>query len=157
MTATDARLHLRYSTWASRKLLEAARQLNPKDLTRAVGVSHGSILGTLGHIQLADWIWYTRVVESIPRPETTLEGVEKAWPEIHRRWEAWADALTDADLARVLDYKALDGSAYQSPLWQIVLHVVNHATLHRGQVMAMIRQLGIAPPGTDLIYYYREL
>ncbi|MEP7352919.1 MAG: DinB family protein [Acidobacteriota bacterium] len=34
-----------------------------------------------------------------------------------------------------------------------MLHVVNHATLHRGQVMGMIRQLGIAPPVTDLIFY----
>ena len=37
---------------------------------------------------------------------------------------------------------------------QIVLHLVNHGTLHRGQVMGMIRQLGIVPPGTDLMHYY---
>ena len=51
----------------------------------------------------------------------------------------------------------MDGKQYESPVWQIVLHVVNHATLHRGQVVAMLRQLGMTPPGTDLIYYYREL
>jgi uncharacterized damage-inducible protein DinB len=43
-----------------------------------------------------------------------------------------------------------------SPIWQIVLHLVNHATLHRGQVMAMLRQLGAVPPPTDLMVYYRE-
>jgi uncharacterized damage-inducible protein DinB len=157
MTASDARLHLRYSTWASRKVLDAARQLKPEDLARPVGISHNSILGTLAHIQFADWIWYTRVVEPIDKPEGTLEAIEKTWPEIHRRWEAWADSAADADLDRVLHYKAMDGRAYQSKVWQIVLHVVNHATLHRGQVVGMIRQLGVAPPGTDLMYYYREL
>ena len=37
------------------------------------------------------------------------------------------------------------------------MHVVNHATLHRGQAMGMLRQMGIEPPHTDLLYYYREL
>ena len=106
MTVDEAVLHLRYSTWASRKLVEA---------------------------------------------------VETIWPEIQRRWEAWALSQTDADLAKDVSYKLMDGSAGQSPAWQIVLHVVNHGTLHRGQVMAMLRQRGIAPPATDLIYYYREL
>jgi uncharacterized damage-inducible protein DinB len=157
MTASDARLHLRYSTWASRRLLEAARNLKPEDLERPVGVSHTSILGTLAHIQLADWIWYTRTVAPLERPAMTLEAVTTSWPEIHRLWEAWSDQLTDADLDRTLQYQGMDGKSYESPVWQIVLHLVNHATLHRGQAMAMIRQLGIAPPGTDLIYYYREL
>jgi uncharacterized damage-inducible protein DinB len=50
----------------------------------------------------------------------------------------------------------MKGNPYETPLWQIVMHVVNHATLHRGQVMAMFRQLGVGPPPTDLIFYYRE-
>ena len=53
--------------------------------------------------------------------------------------------------------RAWKGDPFETPLWQIVLHVVNHATLHRGQVMAMLRQLGIPPPPTDLISYYRSL
>jgi uncharacterized damage-inducible protein DinB len=45
----------------------------------------------------------------------------------------------------------------RTPACQIVLHVVNHATLHRGQVMGMLRQMGTAPPNNDLMNYYREL
>ncbi len=84
------------------------------------------------------------------------ESMDQEWPELQRRWEEWAASLTDADLARVVPYKAMNGTPYETPVWQIVLHVVNHATLHRGQVMAMLRQLGVAPPPTDLIFYYRE-
>jgi uncharacterized damage-inducible protein DinB len=157
MTASEARLHLRYSSWASHKLLEAAGSLTPEDRERRVGVSHESIAGTLAHIQMADWIWSTRVVEPMERPPDTWEAVTGVWPRILEKWIAWADRATDEDLARVITYKALDGRAFQNPCWQLVLHVVNHATLHRGQIMAMIRQLGVPPPGTDLIYYYREL
>ena len=77
--------------------------------------------------------------------------------DLLQKWISWADTLTDADIERVIEYKALDGKPLRTPLWQIILHVVNHATLHRGQAMAMLRQLGVKPPGTDLIYYYREL
>jgi uncharacterized damage-inducible protein DinB len=67
-----------------------------------------------------------------------------------------ADGWSDADLLRTIAYTDMQGNPYESPLWQIVMHVVNHATLHRGQVMAMFRQLGLAPPPTDLMFYYRE-
>jgi uncharacterized damage-inducible protein DinB len=157
MTADDARLHLRYSTWASRKLVEAARKLSPEDLGRSVGISHGSLLGTLGHIQFADWIWYTRAVGPLDRPETSLAALEQYWPELQRKWEAWSDSLKDEDLNRIIAYKTTDGQPFQTPVWRVVLHVVNHATLHRGQAMGMLRQMGIAPPPTDLMIYYREL
>ena len=51
----------------------------------------------------------------------------------------------------------LDGKTARTPAWQIVMHVVNHATLHRGQAMGMLRQMGMAPPHTDLMMFYREL
>ena len=157
MTASDAGVHLRYSAWASQKLLDAVGALSADDLNRNIGVSHGSLVGTLGHIQFADWIWYTRAIAPMDRPAETLDVMQSAWPDLLQKWISWADTLTDADIARVIDYKALDGKPLRTPLWQIILHVVNHATLHRGQAMAMLRQLGVKPPGTDLIYYYREL
>ena len=115
-----------------------------------------SILRTLAHIQFADWIWYTHVAAPIERPADTLEVLQTSWPGIYRKWIEFADALSDADMERSVSYAGLDGTPRSSPLWQIVLHVVNHATLHRGQVMAMLRQVGVKPPSTDLIRYYRE-
>jgi len=50
-----------------------------------------------------------------------------------------------------------DGSPGETPASQLVLHVVNHATLHRGQVVGMLRQLGVKPPNTDFFFYLREL
>lgn len=157
MTPAEIQTHLKYSTWASQRLLDAARKLSADDLTRNVGVSHGSILGTLSHIHFADRIWYSRVVDSsepIIR-ESDLATLEKEWPAIQRKWEAWAEKVQDADLGRMVASKSMDGVAYEIAVEKAVLHLVNHNTLHRGQVMAMIRQLGIAPPPTDLTVYYR--
>ena len=152
MTADEARTHLRYSEWASRRLLDAALQLPPERFERDLGVANRSIRGTLEHIMMADRAWIGRVLGITIEPET----LETQWPQIHQRWTDFAAGISDEDLTRVIAYKDLKGNPYETPLWQIVLHVVNHGTLHRGQVMAMFRQLGVAPPPTDLIFFYRE-
>ena len=159
MTANEVRMHIRYSGWASRMLLDAARAIPPEDRARENGISHGSLERTLVHIFEADTIWYIRSVDpSEPLLRDADFGtLEARWPALQRKWEAWAEGLADQDVERVIDYKLRDGSGGSTPLAQIVLHVVNHATLHRGQAMGMLRQMGIEPPHTDLIYYYRDL
>ncbi len=152
ISADDARLHLQYSAWASRRLLEASLKLDPEQFTRDLGVANKSVRGTLEHIMMADRVWIARILGITIEPE----ALETQWPQIQQRWADFAAGMSDADLSRVISYKDLKGNPYQTPLWQIVLHVVNHGTLHRGQVMAMFRQLGVAPPPTDLIFFYRE-
>ena len=157
MTSVEACLHLRYSAWASRKLVEAVRALPDADFGKPVGISHNSLLGTLAHILWADWLWFTRVVEPMEKPGQTREVLETVWPELLDKWVVWAERASDAEINRVVEYKSiLDGQMARTPAWQIVLHVVNHATLHRGQVMGMLRQMKIAPPHTDLMNFYRE-
>ena len=160
MTADEVRQHLRYSGWASKRLLDAAAALEPERLSRHLGVSHNSVLDTLSHIYFADRIWYARVVEpdlAVHADPIPLQALQSEWPAIQQRWEAWAASLSDADLTRVITYRNMKGDALETPVWQIILHVVNHATLHRGQVMAMLRQLGVPPPPTDLSFFYRTL
>jgi uncharacterized damage-inducible protein DinB len=162
MTPAEARLHLRYSAWASIQLVEVVRSVPDADFEKPVGISHGSLLGTLAHVLWADWLWFNRIAgqsaESMERPAQTREALETVWPGIQDKWIAWAERADDAEINRVVEYiSILDGKLTRVPAWQIILHVVNHATLHRGQVMGMLRQMGIAPPHTDLMNYYREL
>jgi uncharacterized damage-inducible protein DinB len=158
MTSEEASLHLRYSAWASRKLVEAIHVVSDSDLEKSVGISHNSLLGTLSHILWADWLWFTRVVEPIDKPAQTREALETTWPELQEKWIVWAERASDAEINRVVEYVSiLDGQKAHTPAWQIVLHLVNHATLHRGQAMGMLRQMGVAPPHTDLMNFYRQL
>ena len=157
MTSIEAGLHLRYSAWASRKLVDAVRDIPDPDFEKHVGISHSSLLGTLAHILWADWLWFTRVVEPMEKPGQAREALETVWPELQDKWVAWAERASDAEINRVVEYKSiLDGQIARTPARQIVLHVVNHATLHRGQAMGMLRQMGIAPPHTDLMNFFRE-
>ncbi|HLH44559.1 MAG TPA: DinB family protein [Bryobacteraceae bacterium] len=161
MTAREARLHIRYSGWASQKLLDAAAALTEEQRTRSMEVSHESLQQTLAHIYFADSVWYTRAVDPsrpVPSPDDrpSMESLMANWPDLQRRWEAWADSVSDAGLERVAQFKLRNGASSELPVWQIVNHVVNHATLHRGQVVAMMRQLGAKPPATDILWYYRE-
>ncbi len=159
--ASTLRTHLDFTAWASGKLVAAAREVTPEELSRDVKVSFQSLLGTLGHIFGADRVWFERVNGRSrttlldPGETLSLDFLETEWTALHGRWREWAAGIDDAGFGRVIGYKLLSGEAAESPLWQIVLHVVNHATYHRGQVTSMLRQLGRVPPSTDLIAYYR--
>lgn len=159
MTANEARTLIRYTGWASRKVRAAALQLTMDELERVNAISHGSIAGTLAHIYLADRVWQERMMEP-GKPvvwDASLAEAEAGWPGIQQAWEAWADTLTDSDLDRTMPYKSINGNPAENTAAEIVTHFVNHATLHRGQVVGMIRQLGVQPPTTDFIFYLREL
>ena len=56
-----------------------------------------------------------------------------------------------------LAFKRLNGDTQSMAHWKVLLHIVNHATLHRGQVMGMLRQLGRVPPGTDYLFYHLQI
>jgi uncharacterized damage-inducible protein DinB len=161
MTADQLRTHLRYSAWASQRLLEATRAVATEDQSRDVKVSHNSLLGTLAHVYFADAIWYSRVVDPNARVHKPGDHIDEPrltaeWTETQQGWLGWAESLSDSDLDRVVEYKSLAGEPFSNTVRQIVMHVVNHATLHRGQAMAIFRMLGAKPPATDLIFFYRE-
>ncbi|MCX6587966.1 MAG: DinB family protein [Acidobacteria bacterium] len=152
-------IHLDYSLWATSKLLDAASRLSSAELTRDLQVSHSSVLITLQHIYYADRTWLARLEGrqidfADPAPGPTLEQLKEHWPPVLAGLKAYVEA--EADLDRQLTSRRLNGDTFTIARWKILLHVVNHATLHRGQVMAMLRQLGHVPPATDLFYFYLQ-
>jgi len=109
---------------------------------------------TLEHIFMAEWLWLARVHGTAsPAPPATPADLATAWVALHEEWLSWAAGVSD--WSRVMPYKTLAGVESDSPLWQVVLHVANHGSYHRGQVAAMLRAAGFTPPGTDLITWYR--
>lgn len=161
--AATLTLHLRYSAWASARLVAAAAQLTPAELTHDFQTSEKSIAGTLAHIFAADRVWWHRVNGTVPpqfidpEKDFLLSTLQTDWPALLAQWEQFIAAQHEAALASNIEYNDLKGNPHATPLWQIVLHVVNHATHHRGQVSGMIRALGHTPPPLDLIFYYRSL
>jgi uncharacterized damage-inducible protein DinB len=149
--------HIAYTRWATDRLLRAVEQIPPDHLTHDFQTADRTILGTLVHTFGADRIWLRRVLGEPPTAfltddDRTLPALQQQWPAI---LESWATCLDDP--TRVIHYQDMKGNSYTSTLWEIVLHVVNHATHHRGQVAGFLRALGHAPPPLDLIRFYREV
>ncbi len=155
------RLQLDYSAWASQRLLDASAQLSADELTRDFQTADKTVLDTLVHVFAADRIWLARVQgqqRSFRDPEDRdLTVLQTEWPALHERWKLWLRDFHDDDAMRVISYQDLKGRAYAQPVWQILLHVVNHGTHHRGQVSGFLRSMGHTPPPLDLMAYYRAL
>ena len=152
-------LQLRYSAWATARVLESTTALSAEEQGRDLGNSYGGVKGTLTHIYQADAIWFDRLMGA---PTGDLSKYEPGadfseWAQLHDRYVKWAEGLNPTDWDRIVSYRNVKGDAFETPVWQIVLHVVNHASYHRGQITTLLRQLGRAPVGTDLIAYYRSL
>ncbi|PYS54030.1 MAG: damage-inducible protein DinB [Acidobacteria bacterium] len=164
MNINEIRRLYAYTEWANRLVLEAAEKLSTEQLIRDVKISHNSILGTLLHMAGAEWIWLERWHGHSPtdpdawKPWTVeacgnLQQLGANWQPVVEKRRAYLAGLTDADLPGERSFKRLNGETYSMPLVEQMQHVVNHATLHRGQVVGMIRQLGFTPPATDLLFY----
>jgi len=154
--------HLSYTTWATNRMLDAASKLTADELQRDFGTADKSVVGTLAHIFAADRVWMTRIRGEAPstflKPEERgLEFLNREWPPLLKAWEQWAAGLSDDKITATASYHDLKGNPWTTPLWQIVLHVVNHGTHHRGQVSGFIRALGHVPQPLDLMAYYREV
>lgn len=158
MTADEARRLIQYTTWASTKVLDAVKALPDDVRDQPNAISHESIGGTVAHLYWADLAWLMRVRTpgtALP-PKQTYADAAADWLKTLQGWTEWAAALTDADTSRVIEYTSILFGKGSSRIDEIVMHVTNHATLHRGQVVGMLRQLGIKPPTTDMIYFFRE-
>ena len=163
MQLQDLRTLLNYHYWARDRVLDAVDPLPQEELTRDLRNSFGSIRDTLVHVYLAEWAWHLRWQGQTPqRPSLDLfpdvASLRRAWLEHEAKVRAFAEALGEEGISRVFQYKLMSGSAGASPFWQMLQHVVNHATYHRGQVTTMLRQIGAPPPKSmDMIAFYREL
>ena len=163
LTAAGVQTLIDYTAVSSRKLVEATAKLTPEELVRDFQFSERHVLGTLVHVFAADRLWLGRITGNLPGrfmdPEVDmrLNVLAEDWPKLHARWREWAASLNDEAANQTLAYTDLKGNRYEQPIWQIVTHVVNHATHHRGQVSGMLRAMGYTPPVLDLIAYYRSI
>ena len=161
MQLDELRTLVDYHYWARNRVLDAAAALTPEQFTRDLGNSFRSVSDTLAHLYAAEWAWCSRWNGTSPTafPSVVLQDVgtlRTKWIELESDVRAVVDRMGRDGLDRVVEYTMLNGDLRSSIFWQMVQHVVNHGSYHRGQVTTMIRQLGATPPeGMDLITFYR--
>lgn len=167
MNLADIRHLFDYTEWANGLALKAAADLSEENLRRDCNISHNSIFGTLLHMAGAEWIWLERWHGHSPLLADAWElwktdscadlaTLNQRWRDVVERRAKFISELDEARLAAELSFTLLNGDSNSMRLVDQMQHVANHATLHRGQVVGMIRQLGVAPPSTDLLFYLRR-
>jgi uncharacterized damage-inducible protein DinB len=167
MNLSDIKHLFSYTKWANQLALDAADGLPAEGLRRDFGISHKSIFGTLVHMAGAEWIWLERWHGRSPGKAEAwslwstdacadLAVLKQHWMRLVDQRTRFVSELDESKLAAELSFKLLSGDPSSMRLMDQMQHVANHATLHRGQVVGMIRQLGIEPPATDLIFYLRR-
>jgi uncharacterized damage-inducible protein DinB len=151
-----------YEVWANSRSLDSCEPLTEAQFVQDLGNSFSSIRDTLVHMMLVEWVWLERWHNRSPDkyPATTefpnLASVRTRWAGIENDLLAYIASLKSDDLQRIVHHKTMAGVPQAQPLWQMLQHLVNHGTYHRGQIATMLRQLKAKPAGTDLILFYRE-
>jgi len=163
MTYDDLRLLIDYNYWARDRVLEAVSAITPEQFICPLGNSFSSVRDTVAHICAAERIWLTRLkgekLQGVQKPDRLpdVDAARKEWAELEVEMREQLARLGSEAVERVIEYQDLRGNDQSDLLWQMLQHMVNHGTYHRGQITTMLRQLRVEPPKSmDLIAFYRE-
>ena len=151
-----------YNYWVNERILATAAGLSPEQFTAPGPVSHGSLRDTLVHTLSAEWAWRQRCEGSSPEALLSqedfpdLKSLARRWKEEEESMRTFLAALTDEDLASIIRYTRTGGTWIETPLWQILLHVINHGTQSRSEAAVILTQFGHSPGDLDYMIFLRN-
>ena len=149
----------RYNTWANVQVLGAAARCTPAQLRERGGASFDSVHDTLVHTLGAQWLylerWHGRSPRALPAPAefADLAAVRARWDGIEKDTQQFVERLTEARLAETIAYTNFEDVRWAYPLWQQMVHRVNHATQHRSEAAMLLTRLGHSPGWLDYLYF----
>ena len=163
MTTNQFRQLAAYNRWANARLYAAALDLSDQAYRLHIGVFFGNLHGTLNHLLLTDRLWLKRLTGEGDHPNRLDAILYEDRSELTRariaeddRLIAAVDKYDDAALANLHSYKTTSGMPQSQVRSDILLHLFNHQTHHRGQAHACLSILtGDEPPSLDLLVFQR--
>lgn len=151
-----------YSIWANQQIFQVISLLPEEQNKKELPSSFINLYKTVLHMWDAESIWWQRMrlAERIVRPSENYSGaMQDAVAGLlnqSKQWEEWVGNASDLAIEHVFEYRTFDGTVCKQPIWQMLHHVFNHGTYHRGQLINMLRQLGVEKlPATDFIIWSR--
>jgi len=149
----------RYNTWANARILDTAEQLSAEQFLTARGASFDSVRDTLVHTMSAQWLWLERWNGRSPaaalaaREFSDLASIRTRWAGIEQGTQAFVGGLSEARLGSIVAYSNTKGERWSYPLWQQMIHQVNHATQHRSEAAVILTQFGHSPGDLDFLHF----
>ncbi len=151
-----------YNLWANAKALDAIYLLSQEQQHRHIESSFSSLYKTVFHVWRAEAIWWSRMQEiinpAVPEDKFngSMEHLGSAWMRIDEQWLGFVNDISDLFLSKKLHYQNMKGELFSDEVDLILLHLFNHGTYHRGQIVTMLRQAGAETiPNTDFIAWAR--
>lgn len=140
-----------YTDWANKKVMDCLNQQQIHD---------EKILTLAGHILAAQSVWLSRMTRSSVAPyklwyKYSLTELNNMTDEIGDGYKRYLTGLSGIN--EIITYKNMAGVDYQNAIDDILIHVANHGTYHRGQIALLLREKGYEPASTDYIIYDRSL
>ena len=150
-----------FNRWANQRFFDALQPLPAEQYGRDMRSSHGGIHGTLAHLVRAEQGWLSRwrqqpgTAATDVRQLTSLADLRAYWERVCAEMAAFLDSLDDEKLQDTLTTQSMSGLVTVT-YWQMIQHVVDHSSYHRGQIVTMLRQLGVTPPSAGMMRFHRE-
>ncbi len=151
-----------YTSWANQKMTESILLLNPALHDQPVASSFPSLYLTLAHVLHAGTIWWQRFnpdeieMRSASSSKLSMNELADEIRNLDKKWEEWISEASEEDLRRLLHFTTARGESFHQPIYELLMHLFNHATYHRGQLVTIMRSLGLENiPKTDFIIFVR--
>ncbi|MFN8244497.1 MAG: DinB family protein [Ferruginibacter sp.] len=152
-----------YNAWANQKLQECISNLSDAEIHKEIPSSFSSIYKTLKHMWFAEEAWWYRL-KLVENPQVEAQQFEGSYTELIQKlnrqsamWKEWVDNASLPQLEHEFIYRNYKNEQYKQPVYEMLMHLFNHGTYHRGQLVTLLRQLGVDKiPQTDMIVYYRK-
>ncbi len=152
-----------YNVWANQKMIECTSNLSDDQINREINSSFKSIYLTLLHMLDAESIWWQRMKlqEHVEVPSKTFNGsileLGNSLMKQSKQWKEWVDLATESALEHEFIYRNSKKEQFKQPMFEVLVHLFNHSTYHRGQLITMFRQAGLETvPGTDFVAFSRK-
>lgn len=154
---------VRYKAWADGIFLSVVAALPEAELVAPRPIYFGSLIRTLHHAYAMDFVWQCHLLGKPHGLATRNPAAHPTMAELATRQHAiddwyvrYADTVDCQQLEQVLDFEFIGGGRGAMSRRDILLHVVNHGTYHRGHVADMLYHAGVFPPATDLPVFLRD-
>jgi len=152
-----------YNLWANKIITEKIAQLPIDTIYKEMNSSFTSIYKTVVHLMDVESIWWQRLKlqEHVEWPGKSFEGNFEALSLrlifLSKQWNEWVINANEVNISHVFGYHNSKKEYFKQPVYEMLLHLFNHQTFHRGQIITMMRQNGIEKiPATDFIVFARK-
>ncbi|HTQ66330.1 MAG TPA: DinB family protein [Puia sp.] len=150
-----------YNAWATKKLLDAVNELSEEQQHAEITSSFNSLYKTFFHLWSAETIWWQRLQPQNSRIEGdpfqhSMKSLSEGLHDRDMEFLHWVNSQDENSFIQKIEYRNSRGEKFNEPLFQVLLHLFNHGTYHRGQIVTILRQLGLQKiPQTDFIAWVR--